>query len=1208
MTAITQKIPNFIGGISQQPDELKPEGSLREALNVLPDVTDGLRKRAGSRLINPLLTTQEGTWFHFNYADNQKYIGKINFNGEVNIFNVADGLPIPVQYAEYDPSDELAPENNPSTGYPDCDIAAYNSTRIAWADKKNIYDVENAKYNNLLSIANTTPTTDTIVNYRTTVRTATATENSGAGRDGFSSKESEYTLAVLIEGWIQQRGADIKTSEPPDGYKAVRGNLMLENIDIEYVDPDYNPGDSNPWFPDRDEGRFIYTNVNVYELLFVKTDYVPKNEAEAAAYSQLAVVNTAKGEMDVAFGTFSIEAEKCGLTDQQTSLKGLIASNVVPTYLEHTRQNELRTLVLGNRVFIINPNIETSINDSAIPPRQRENFIEVNVAAGMQDYSVELVAENTAITPYTEVREVVVIDGVFEDDDGSCPLQGTDRETFNDGDKMNLTLDLTITGSQVLNGDGSSQEDYDCKYRADVQIVNPGTNWQVGDIVEMEVSGETYKVKVTETETLFTAEGAPITVPTTPNGVDTPVKVTKILQDLSTAIQSYDANFTAAIIGNGIWVTHTDPSYVWRFSVPNKALMTVTTSEVNSISQLPTQCRAGYTVKVANTDSTDDDYYAAFKTEESGVDGPGAWIETVAPGLNRYLNPASMPHQIVRQANGNFVCSPVEWEPRRVGDNRTNPKPGFLSKPLQGDIRTIENMVFFRNRLCILSGDTITCSRSGDYYNFWSASALTSADNDPVDLAVGSTSSSSNAVLSDAIEIGQGLVCFSGGEQFVLSSSSEAFTPSQARFSRVGTYRYSGFKSIDRTDSNGTILNEVNGVPVFSLGTSVGFLADSGLNSRLIEMFNIGQNAEASVNELTKPVSKLVPYGINLLADSKDNNLIVLGNRAFKDVWVYRYFDNDQRRVQSAWFKWTLPAPLAYHCIMDDVYWSVTYSRSDSAVNAGKPPIVSLQRIDLKDELATAFVYDKYLPSSTAGTLDQREDNSTPYQAHLDNYRIAQPSEFTYYDHLDQTYFRAPLIYYQDLVDAGRLRAYMLSPTIRQRESPFYGPDEQYYFQSIGSSIPIRVEEDTLGTWFVMDGDWSNTRMMIGYVYDMEVELPTIYPAKTANTANGAITRRDVRSYLNLHRLKINFGQVGVYETTLRVKGRNDYTELYECKTMDDYPANEVAFDQIKTQVVPVYAKNTDTSIVISSDHPSPCTIHSLEWEGDYGAKWYKSV
>ena len=191
-----------------------------------------------------------------------------------------------------------------------------------------------------------------------------------------------------------------------------------------------------------------------------------------------------------------------------------------------------------------------------------------------------------------------------------------------------------------------------------------------------------------------------------------------------------------------------------------------------------------------------------------------------------------MPHQISRTDAGRFIVSPIEWEPRRVGDNNTNPKPGFLSN--LGIKKTIENVVLFRNRLCMLSGDTITCSRSGDYFNFWSASALTSADNDPVDIAAGSTSSSQNAVLHDAIEIGQGLVCFSGGEQYVLSSGSDAFTPSNAKFSRVGTYRYTGYTDYTK---------EINGVPVFSLGTSVGFLADSGLNSRLLEMFNIGQDA-----------------------------------------------------------------------------------------------------------------------------------------------------------------------------------------------------------------------------------------------------------------------------------------------------------------------------------------------------------------------------
>ena len=1195
MTAVTQKIPNFIGGISQQPDELKPEGSLREALNVIPDVTDGLRKRPGSRLINPLLTDHTGSWFHFNFADNQKYIGNIARNGEVRIFSVADGLAIPVQYAEYDASTET-----PTTGYPDCDINEYNSTRLDWLDKKKEYDAANVIYNNLLDQQESGTEEEILYKVEEQTYVERYPEDSydsyeeWLDDDNATEQPSTYKRLILTAGDIRRSGPDIRIpSETPEGYsKLKRGSRREQDVTV-YVDTN-TVGDNGPILDK-------YTGVDLYELIAYKNTNSTNIDEEVE--EALEAVNTAKAEMDEAFEVFSAESEKCGLADgQNAALRGLIASNVVPTYLKHEIDGQIRNLVVGNRIYLINPTIQTGMNASGTPVRQRENFIEINVAAAMQDYSIELVAEDTDVTPYTEVRELEVIDGTFTDGDGSCPLQGTNQETFDDGDKQNLVIELTITGVQVLNGDGNSINDYECQYRADARILNPGVNWEVGDIVEMEVSDRTYKIRIAETETMYTAEGAPITVPPTANGVDQPVKATQILTELKTAIQAYDDQFTCEIIGNGIWVIHADPNYVWRFAAPNKALMNITTNEVSSIVQLPSQCRSGYTVKVTNTESDNDDYYAVFETEETGIDGPGAWVETVQPGLNRYINPASMPHQISRQADGNFIVSPVEWEPRLVGDNKTNPKPGFLSKPMLKEYKTIENMVLYRNRLCILSGDTVTCSRSGDYFNFWSASALTTGDNDPVDIAAGSSSSSSNATLIDAIEIGQGLICFSGGEQFVLSSGSDAFTPSNARFSRVGTYRYSGYSEVSNT---------ITGVPVFSLGTSVGFLADSGLSSRLIEMFNIGQTAEASVNELTKPVSRLVPFGINLLADSKDNNLVILSRRGDNEMWVYRYFDNDQRRVQSAWFKWTLPAKLAYHCIMDDVYWSVSYSNSSSQVN-NQAEIVSLQRIDLKDNLASAFVYDVWSPSSKAGEIDIREDNSTPYTAHLDNYRIAQPSEFTYYTHLNQTYFRAPLIYYKDLADVNRLRAYMLSPTVLQREAgyAFDGSTDREGNRaySIGVSIPIRVEEDNQGTWFVMDGDWSNTRMMIGYVYDMQVEIPTIYPSKTQSTNNGPVTTRDTRAYLNLHRLKINFGQVGVYETTLRVLGRDNYTELYECKTMDDYPANEVAFDQRKTQVMSVYAKNLDTDIVISSDHPSPCTIHSLEWEGDYGAKWYKSV
>ena len=85
---------------------------------------------------------------------------------------------------------------------------------------------------------------------------------------------------------------------------------------------------------------------------------------------------------------------------------------------------------------------------------------------------------------------------------------------------------------------------------------------------------------------------------------------------------------------------------------------------------------------------------------------------------------------------------------------------------------------------------------------------------------------------------------------------------------------------------------------------------------------------------------------------------------------------------------------------------------------------------------------------------------------------------------------------------------------------------------------------------------------------------------------------------MTLHRAKFNFGQNGVFECKLERKGRDVYTELYEAKIADGYPANEVAFEQERTQTVPIYAKNKDTRITLTSTHPSPATLVSMEWEG----------
>ena len=245
----------------------------------------------------------------------------------------------------------------------------------------------------------------------------------------------------------------------------------------------------------------------------------------------------------------------------------------------------------------------------------------------------------------------------------------------------------------------------------------------------------------------------------------------------------------------------------------------------------------------------------------------------------------------------------------------------------------------------------VTTIISGD------GSALTIADNDPVDIAAGSTSTSANAALESSIEISEGLLCFSNAEQHVLSTDSELFGPRTARFARVGTYRYRGPNVSRRVRSDGSKYWSKTGTEPISLGNSIAFLHESGLHTTMLEMYNIGRTQEANVNDLTKPIPRYLPFGINSIADSKDNNIIALTVEGSQDVWVYRYFDNDQQRQQSAWFRWTTLGKMLYQCIMDDVYWYVSVGTSSSAgIPDDERDIVSLQRIDLKDELATAFV------------------------------------------------------------------------------------------------------------------------------------------------------------------------------------------------------------------------------------------------------------
>ena len=99
MSGISQTIPNYVLGISEQPDQLKSQGQVRDLVNAIPDVSLMLVKRQGSELLTQLSpdngtndpNEHVGKWFDIYRDPNEQYMGVIRQNGTVQIWRLVDG-------------------------------------------------------------------------------------------------------------------------------------------------------------------------------------------------------------------------------------------------------------------------------------------------------------------------------------------------------------------------------------------------------------------------------------------------------------------------------------------------------------------------------------------------------------------------------------------------------------------------------------------------------------------------------------------------------------------------------------------------------------------------------------------------------------------------------------------------------------------------------------------------------------------------------------------------------------------------------------------------------------------------------------------------------------------------------------------------------------------------------------------------------------
>ena len=543
-------------------------------------------------------------------------------------------------------------------------------------------------------------------------------------------------------------------------------------------------------------------------------------------------------------------------------------------------------------------------------------------------------------------------------------------------------------------------------------------------------------------------------------------------------------------------------------------------------------------VKIVNSGDEDDDFYLKFRQSNAGTGnqdyfGEGVWEECPAPNIEIEIDKDTMPVRLIRELpgntypNGRFICESIDYTKRDVGDDNTNPVPSFIGSPLQ-------KMLFFRNRLVVLSQNNVITSKTNDFFNFFSTSAMTETSADPIDLQASSTYPTK---IFDGIEVNAGLLLLSSNQQFLFTTDSDALTPTTAKVNYLASYNYN-----PKT------------VP-YSLGTSSGFINSTGKNSRIFEIADIKREGEPTVLEQSKLVSKKLPIDLTIPTSSRENSLLLLGAKNRNEVWCFRYYSNGERRVQSAWFRWSLSGDLVHHVILDDVYYVVVKNGTEYI----------LESIDVKKQDTTEIIGAENYPIHLDRHTEMSALSSGSYSATTKKTTFARPTGFT---------STAQLAVYNHNSgnDLGR---YALANAVS------------------GSTTNLEVE-----------GDWTGTTFMLGYLFDFLIEIPTIYVTQAASGKS----RSDTRSSLVVHRLHFAFGEVGNIDTTIKRKGRVDYTTNFSASEVDSIGSNELPIVADHIQTIPIYERNINLTIQIKSTHPSPATLHSMNWEGDYNPRYYRRV
>lgn len=576
--------------------------------------------------------------------------------------------------------------------------------------------------------------------------------------------------------------------------------------------------------------------------------------------------------------------------------------------------------------------------------------------------------------------------------------------------------------------------------------------------------------------------------------------------------------------------------------------------EIERFEDLPISAPHGYVVKVMNSpESAIDDYYVEFVADD-GVFSRGVWEETVAIGIKYEIDKSTMPLILIRQSDGTFmlkradgttpgtgagrpagdaadVYNKFKWADREVGDLETNPDPSFIGAPINA-------MVYHQSRLGILAGENIVMSQTSEFFNFWRTTVLDTIDTEVIDIA------SSNARVSDliaAVPFNRDLILFTPTSQMIVRGT-EVFSPRT-----VGMYPVADFE---------TVSSKVRPVPS---ANSVFFMYPNGKYYGMRELVP-HQNIDGSyiANDLTAQVPRYIESTAYCLAATTHDNIAVVV--ADTGLYCYRYANQGDQRVQSAWFKFTFNS-----------------SHPSSNTDIAK------------------VVWAGFNESDLYVLVHRTRNNTTAYMT-IEKIRMGSGLNDTattgknWVTHLDQ----------RKLISAKSYNSTTGRTTLTLHAPLSYSPGKTRVVTGDGYTLPIvagtnyNISTGAAGTVEV-NGDYTAVNTWVGTNYTMTYQFSTPYIRARAGQGTAAM----LTGRYQLRNVYVQYADTGYFNATVTMDDGTSYEYPFTGEILGLAVIGNINLDT-GTFKIPVLSRNDGMVLKITNDSPFPCKLLSADIEAYY--------